>query len=132
MDRRAMAKAVEGLDPDQEKEVGNRVDRTWLMADVARHVFGGDRNDVSDERRRLIRAQANLAELEEEELRGELVRVQAVEKRWGTIATNVRAKLLALPSRLAGEIASAEDRSVIEEKSRAIVYEALTEIAEHG
>ena len=48
--------------------------------------------------------EAKLAEFEEREKSGELVEIELVQKEWQQILANVRAKLLALPTKLAAQV----------------------------
>ena len=55
---------------------------------------GGDDLDLSQERARLAKAQANITEMQEQELRGELVRSNEVIGYWQAIITNAKTQLL--------------------------------------
>ncbi len=57
---------------------------------------------LTGERARLARAQADAQELKNAALRGELVKADEVERRWSDILRNLRARILAVPSRLRG------------------------------
>jgi hypothetical protein len=56
--------------------------------------------DLSQERARLAKAQANITEMQEAELRGEMVRASEVISYWQTIITNAKIQLLGLPRRI--------------------------------
>jgi phage terminase Nu1 subunit (DNA packaging protein) len=64
----------------------------------------GEALDLSAERARLARAQADKTELELAELRGEHVRITDVTDAWSQHIAAVRAKLLALPSKAAPQV----------------------------
>ena len=59
---------------------------------------------LTGERARLARAQADAQELKNAVLRKELVKADEVERRWADILRNLRARILAVPSRLRGAL----------------------------
>lgn len=59
---------------------------------------------LTQERARLASEQADSQALKNAELRGELVRVDDVEREWTGIMRGVRSEILAVPARLRGEI----------------------------
>ena len=130
LDRRAMARALEGLPPDQEKKVGKRTERTWKMAAVVAHMHNdGDRLDLSSERAKLAVLQQEKLQLEIAELRGSLVRVDEVQDEWVNTMASVRAKLLAMPAKLAIAVAPSDRIQIAQDRAQALVYEALSELS---
>jgi phage terminase Nu1 subunit (DNA packaging protein) len=89
----------------------------------------GKSYDYNAERARLTKAQADKTELEVREIRGEVVRMPVVELHWTAMVSSMRAKLLALPSKLAAAIAPPEKLQLTMDTSQALVHEALAEIA---
>ena len=77
----------------------------WLVVqELARHGIGGGAKqpaDVNEERARLLRAQANLAEVELARVRGRSVDVEAVRRLIERLVGAANARLGALPSKLA-------------------------------
>ena len=81
---------------------------------------GGDEHvlTLTGERARLARVQADAQELKNATSRGELVPAAEVERTWGDMLRQVRARILAVPSRLRqahslpGEIADDMDREL--------------------
>ena len=55
---------------------------------------------LTGERARLARAQAEAVEMKNAALRGELVRAEEVERTWSDVLRQVRARILAVPSRV--------------------------------
>lgn len=90
----------------------------------------GGEVDFSAERARLVKAKADLAEMEAALRRGELVPAERVEQAWIAVLAHLRARLLGLPDRLAPlvheEATIAGARAVI----RRTVFAALSELAE--
>ncbi len=86
--------------------------------------------DYASERARFIRARADLAEMEAEEKRGNVIVAEDVEAAWIAVLAMLRTRLLGLPDRLAplvhAETSPADVRDVI----RSAIREALEELAE--
>ena len=113
----------------------------WEITNVTLYIrylreraFGKDisTTDLHNEKLRLTKAQADKATLEVNELDGELIPAQLVEDTWINYTTNVRAKLLGLPSRIAHEVITVDDyqKALIILKEQ--VHEALSELGEDG
>lgn len=85
--------------------------------------------ELERERTRLTKAQADKTELEVRELRAELVRMPVVEQHWQGMVASARSRLLALPSRIAAQIAGPDRLQQVQDKAQALVYEALAELA---
>jgi len=102
--------------------------RTRIEADFVTSS-DGTIYDLEAERARLAHHQANLAAMEEEVKRKNLIPADVVESRWQSLAANVRAKLLNLPGRGAVAVAGLSTVQEIERELRRLVYEALRELA---
>ena len=92
----------------------------------------GTAYDLKAEQARLSFHSANLKQLEEDEARGELLRADAVLAEWQAIIANVRARLLAMPSRLAAQGYGARSRGELEGILQSGIREALEELAGGG
>tara|TARA_R100001163_G_C5061876_1_gene198815 strand:- start:909 stop:1442 length:534 start_codon:yes stop_codon:yes gene_type:complete len=113
----------------------------WEITNVTLYIrylrekaFGKDisTTDLHNEKLRLTKAQADKATLEVNELEGELIPAQIVEDTWINYSMNVRAKLLALPTRIAHEIITIEDYQEALEILKKQINEALKELSEDG
>jgi phage terminase Nu1 subunit (DNA packaging protein) len=91
--------------------------------------YDGEIYDYQHERARLTHAQADKAELENQELRGEVIPAAVVQEVWTESVINVRARILAMPTRIAHAAAAVETVPEAHEIVRAACYEALEEIA---
>ena len=78
---------------------------------------------LTGERARLARAQAEAAELKNAQTRGELVKADQVVTEWRGILTDLRAELLALPSRIGTRLPhmTPTDISIIDRELRDIL-----------
>jgi phage terminase Nu1 subunit (DNA packaging protein) len=86
--------------------------------------------DYASERARLIRARADLAEIEADEKRRSVLAAEDVEEAWIAVLALLRTRILALPDRLAPivhlQTTVADTRSLI----RAAIREVLDDLAE--
>lgn len=89
-----------------------------------------DSEGLTAARTRLVTAQAELAEAELAEARGELHRASAVMKVWADNVTNARTRLLAIPAKIGPELVG-QDLQGIQTKLKSAIYEALKELAEY-
>ena len=129
---RQLDKAGEGAarDPDGSypADIFGRWIRERIIADLG-VTHDGKRYDYEAERARLTKAQADKTELEVTELRGQLIRVPAVESHWQSMVASMRARLLSLPSKIASQTAVPEKLQQCQDLAQSLVYEALGEIA---
>lgn len=84
--------------------------------------------DLTKERARLAHHQANRTQLEEDALRGRLVPIEDVERNWSEMIAAARAKLLALPQRIAQIAIAGTTIRDIEQSCRDEIYGALSEL----
>lgn len=84
--------------------------------------------DYHSEKTRLTRAQAEKAEIESLALRGRLVPVDEVKASWSEMVAAARAKLLAMPQRIAQIAIAGTTIREIEESVRNEVYSALADL----
>ena len=127
--------AAENILKKPEKNKGWEITNVTLYIRYLRErAFGKDisTTDLHNEKLRLTKAQADRATLEVNELEGELIPAQLVEDTWVNYSSNVRAKLLGLPSRIAHEIITIEDYQEALEILKKQVNEALQELSEDG
>ena len=85
--------------------------------------------DFGVERARLIKAKADLAEMEADGRRGELLPADAVEAAWTAVLARLRARLLVLPDRLAPLCHEETTIAGVRDQIRKAVREALDELA---
>ena len=117
-------------------KAGNRYDLRAVLQWLRRETLSeagvaadGAVYDYEAERARLTKAQADKTELEVRELRAELVRLPVVELHWQGMVAAMRAKLLALPSRVAAQVADPERLQQTQDQVQTLIYEALGDIA---
>ena len=86
---------------------------------------GGDPGD----RARLVRAKADIAEMEAERMRGNLVPADEADEAWQPIATTIRQRCLATPTRAAPLVAVETNVNICHEIIETFVKDALADIA---
>ena len=92
----------------------------------------GSELDYTQERAKLTRLQAEKVTLELEQQRGNLLPLKMVIESWQGLVANARARLLALPPKVAGQVLGMESYVEVEHVIRDIIYEALDELAGDG
>ena len=116
------------------KEQGSRgVSWVFVLADVVEWLNErntGDSADLARERALLAREQRKKTTLERKKIEGELIPAGAVEITWCDMVRTMRARLLALPSRMAPMVAGMTSTFEIEQALRDEVYAALDELSE--
>jgi phage terminase Nu1 subunit (DNA packaging protein) len=88
--------------------------------------------DIAEEKTRLTKAQADKAELEVSELEGQLIPAQLVQDTWTDFVANARAKLLALPSKIAHQVIALDKYAEAELLIKENVHDALLELSDNG
>jgi phage terminase Nu1 subunit (DNA packaging protein) len=87
--------------------------------------FVGER----EERVRLLRADADLREIELAEKRGQLVAIHDVEMEMTNLVLTTKARIMAIPPRLAPELVGENSRVMIQAKIEKACKEALASLA---
>lgn len=121
IDRRTVAKRIEGI--PHVKEDGRS--KFWLIADVAAALLVHDRpsGELRDLEEKKLAAEADIAEMKAGQMRAELVSVSDVGEQFDRAVAAVRARALALPSKLA-PIVRPDDPA----KARALLDAAMLEL----
>lgn len=91
------------------------------------NASGGTKDD--DHRMRLIKARADLAEMEAAQLAGQLVRTELAETVWAEASSRVRQRMLSVAPKAAPVVAVETSAESCHEVIEAFVHEALAELA---
>jgi len=86
--------------------------------------------DYATQRARLVKARADLAEMEASEMRGDLLPAPDVTAAWTEIVALMRARLLVLPDKLAPVVHETTSINQAKDVIKRAVFEVLTEISE--
>ena len=84
--------------------------------------------DYHEEKARLTKLQADYKQIELEELKGNFIPMELVLATWQSHIGNARAKLLALPPKIAGQVIAMDNYLEIEQFTTGLIYEALDEL----
>lgn len=134
--RRIRQRSQEDNPPPQDKDGRYPCDAfgKWLIEDFRRNIGVGNNGkayDYNAERARMTHHQANSAALDEQAKQRILIPADQVRLAWSDMVASARAKLLALPSRLASTCAG-KPAEEVDRGAKIIIYEALTELAQPG
>ena len=104
----------------------------WL---IQRHGLsltrsGGEVLDLEAEKARLTKAQADSAELKLAQQQGQLLAANEVQAVWEDYILACRAKLLAMPSKLAAILAHESEPTLVQVTLQAAIHEALNELSQ--
>lgn len=133
VDRRTMAKRLEGLDPDEnETDKAGREHRKYRLARVFGHLADGNDGTLSldEERARLAHEQADRASMENEVRRGELLDQAQLAPDLERALVTFRQKLLSTGTKL-GPLVNPERPNAARDLIDAEHERILTELAEH-
>ena len=84
---------------------------------------------ISEEKTRLTKAQADKAEMEVEVITRGMLKAEEVTEGWIAFVSNVRTKLLNLPSKVAHQVVGLETYAEVEGLINEEIYEVLNELA---
>jgi hypothetical protein len=88
--------------------------------------------DERDSRIRVLRANAEIKEMELAEKRGDVVLLSDIERMYSGIIMNARAQFLAIPARLAPQLVGEESLTVIQTKLDRAIKSALNSMITNG
>lgn len=132
-DRKALARRLEGLEPDESTtDKRRRVTRSYRMAKVVQFLFGGqDAGEFDNQRDRLAAAQAEKYELENALRRGQVAELGAIAEVVSNANAAVRAKLLSMPSKLGAQLVNISDANILAGRIKVEIHAALAELADY-
>ena len=95
----------------------------------ARMTSNTDDGTITEHKTRLTSAQADKAEMEVQVLSSSLIKADDVRSSWTEFVSNVRAKLLNLPAKMAHQVIGLDHYAEAEELLTNEIYEALNELS---
>jgi phage terminase Nu1 subunit (DNA packaging protein) len=111
----------------------------WYIGKLRRSVksrktenVDGTSSSVEEERKRLLREQADSAAMANAVMRGELVEIQTVEKRVTDMLVNLKARIQAVPSRIAPKVVGETNRVLIQGTISKEINQALSDLGDGG
>lgn len=96
---------------------------------LKRLLAGSGELSLTEERTRLTKTQADMAELLFRKSSGDLIQSKKASQVWGEIVTTIRQRLLGLSTRLAPQVATSQSIPEIKERIDAAIHEVLSELS---
>ena len=96
---------------------------------LQKQLTQSDFRDLKEEKTRLVKFQADRAEIDLAIIQGEAVLITDIEKKINDMVSIVRARLLALPNKLAPVVSVENEVSVVESIIKDGICEALAELS---
>ena len=93
---------------------------------------GPDVLDYQTEKARLTKLQADKAQVELDERKGQLVEVEAISEEWARVVTDCKNRLLSIPSKAAPIVAPLSKPAEVMQVIEDLVREALEELADYA
>jgi phage terminase Nu1 subunit (DNA packaging protein) len=128
--------------PDAPPKLANAVGRAhgfpvgpfgqWLRARIKAELgIGADGEAIDPQREKALldRERRRQIEMANAATEGRLVDAGEVAQRWATVGNMLRQRLLAIPTRLAAQVAGMDDERAIRDAIKAEIYSALTELS---
>lgn len=104
----------------------------FLQARVPQSATGANQVDFMAEKTRLTYHQANIAQLDEEIKRSNLIPSQLIEKTLFDVFSAFRAKALSIPTKMAHQVVATNNIQEAESLLSEQINEALIEMSEHN
>lgn len=98
----------------------------YLKAKIGREFTA---EDLAINRNRLLKAQADLVEIEKQKQEGELIAKQEVKKNWLSILSVIKSKLLSMPNKVAPVVMTYKNVNEVKLILKDKIYDTLHEIA---
>lgn len=86
-------------------------------------------DDYAAQRTRLTKAKADMAEMEKDQMASVLIPASDVGDAWEAMVSNMRARMLAIPSKAVATVFSAEDVNEAKKILQEVINEALAELS---
>ena len=91
-------------------------------------AFENNQYNLNNERGRVSHHDANMKAMREEEMRGDLVRVDDISEKWSRLTGNWKTKILAVPSNVVHELSQTNDKNEILKILNDALFDAFTEL----
>jgi phage terminase Nu1 subunit (DNA packaging protein) len=130
MDRRTLGDRFRDIEPSRVEGKAKLFSLIQILTALAADFLPEDADvDLNEAKRRRELALAQLAELDLQERRGEVINADEVENTWATVIVNVRSRLLSLPTKAAPLLQGVTGLAETNEVLKGLIYEALRELS---
>ena len=130
-ERRVQQLAKDDIIPKAERGKYDLISSVHGYIDFLKAKAGGDftAEDVIKNKNKLMKAKAEIAEIEHKRATGELIQKEEVKSTWLELINKVKQKLLTIPNKVAPVIVTVKNINEIKLKLQDKLYEALYEIS---
>jgi hypothetical protein len=128
MTRNTVKKRLESLTPEHGPKRALLYEPKKALPLLYAPLIDGDRLDLSTERAKLTIEQTAINQLKRLEMERQLVHIDDVRKDWLAHIAVAKGRLLAMPSRLAPELAATSTMRRVEDLLRGAIHDVLEEI----
>ena len=129
-ERRVQQLAKDNIIPKAERGKYDLVSSVHGYIDFLKAKAGGDftAEEVLKNKNKLLKAKAEIAEIEKQKATGELIPKEEVKRTWLELVHKIKQKLLSIPNKVAPVVATVKNISEIKLILQDKLYEALYEI----
>ena len=129
-ERRVQQLAKDNIIPKAERGKYDLVSSVHGYVDFLKAKAGGDftAEEVLKNKNKLLKAKAEIAEIEKQKATGELIPKEEVKRTWLELVHKIKQKLLSIPNKVAPVVATVKNISEIKLILQDKLYEALYEI----
>ena len=129
-ERRVQQLAKDNIIPKAERGKYDLVSSIHGYIDFLKAKAGGDftAEEVLKNKNKLLKAKAEIAEIEKKKATGELIPKEEVKRTWLELVHKIKQKLLSMPNKVAPVVATVKNISEIKLILQDKLYEALYEI----
>ena len=130
-ERRVQQLAKDNIIPKAERGKYDLVSSVHGYIDFLKAKAGGDftAEEVLKNKNKLLKAKAEIAEIEKMKATGELIPKEEVKRTWLELVHKIKQKLLSIPNKVAPVVATVKNISEIKLILQDKIYEALYEIS---
>ena len=130
-ERRIQQLAKEGVIPKAERGKYDLIGSVQGYIDYLKAKVGGDftAEEVLKNKNKLLKAKAELAEIDKMKATGELIPKEEVKRTWLELVQKVKQKLLSIPNKVAPVVVTIKSINEIKLILKDKIYEALYEIS---
>ncbi len=130
-ERRVQQLAKDDIIPKAERGKYDLISSVHGYIDFLKAKAGGDftAEDVIKNKNKLMKAKAEIAEIEKMKATGELIPKEEVKSTWLQLVNKVKQKLLSIPNKVAPVVVSVKNTNEIKLILQDKIYEALYEIS---
>ena len=130
-ERRIQQLAKEGVIPKAERGKYDLIGSVQGYIDYLKAKVGGDftAEEVLKNKNKLLKAKAELAEIDKMKASGELISKEEVKRTWLELVQKVKQKLLSIPNKVAPVVVTIKSINEIKLILQDKIYEALYEIS---